>query len=59
VGDGEGREGGEVLAGIGQHGGHGRELGLQHGGDLVDLLGDLGAGGLSEDGPDGRGDHLG
>jgi hypothetical protein len=55
----EGREGGQVLTGIGQHGRHGRELGGEHGGNLVDLVDDLGAGGLGEDGPDGRGHHLG
>jgi hypothetical protein len=55
----EGREGGQVFTGIQQHGRDGRELGLQHDGDLADLLDDLGAGGLGEDRPDGRGDHLG
>jgi hypothetical protein len=59
VADREGREGGQVLTGVKQHGGHGRELGRQHGGDLVDLLDDLSASGLGEDGADRRGDHLG
>ena len=59
VGDREGGEGGQVLAGISQHGGDLGELGLKHGRDLVQLLGDLGAGGLGEDGADGGGDHPG
>jgi hypothetical protein len=55
----EGCEGGQVLASIGQHGGHGRELSGEHGRDLVDLLDDLDTGGLSEDGADRGRDHLG
>ena len=55
----EGREGGQVLTGIGQHRRYGRELSGEQGRDLVDLIGDFLAGGLGEDGADGRGHHLG
>jgi hypothetical protein len=34
-------------------------LAAEHGRDLVDLVHNFGAGGLGEDGPDGRGDHFG
>ena len=52
-------EGGQVLFGVDQQRRHCREPGLERGGDLVDLVGDLGWGELGEDGADGDRDHLG
>src|SRR4029453_15489423 len=59
MGDREAGEGGQVLTGVSNHGGHGRELRRQHHRDLVDLLDDFDGGGLGKDGADGCSDHLG
>jgi hypothetical protein len=55
----EGGEGEQVLGAIAQHRLELGELAAEHPGDDVELVMHVGGVRLSEDGPDGRGDHLG
>src|SRR5829696_9266629 len=57
--DREGREGQQLLSAVAQHGLELGELPSQPSGDDIELVVDMGAGRLGEDGPDGRGYHLG
>ena len=56
---GKGREGQQVLLGVGQHGGDIGELALQRRDDPVELLSDRGGVGLGEDRLDGGDHHVG
>jgi hypothetical protein len=59
VRDGECGEGEQVLGVVAQHGLELGELAAEHAGDDVELVLDVGSVRLGEDGPDGRGHHLG
>jgi hypothetical protein len=55
----EAGEGQQVGGGVAEHGLQLGELAAQHARDAVELVVDVGCIRLGEDGPDGRGDHLG
>lgn len=57
--EGEGAEGQQVVPGVEEHGGHFGELGLECGGDPIELRTNRLGTGLGEDGADGGREHLG